>query len=144
MPATVDAPAESIVSKLGSLTAADLLALKQLLGVETPTVVVEDKRRETFNPDANLPPDRPLETPITFWNAKYPQERITVPGRATPSRFWGGTFQAKTERELNACRGMGIHVHEGDDLVNSMECPTCHIKTSNTKFFMEHVGLHAK
>jgi hypothetical protein len=134
-------PAESIVSKLGDLSAADLVALKQLLGVETP-VAVEPKRG--FNPEADLPPDEKLAQPVTFWNAKYPNEKLAIPGRAKGTQFWGGTFQAKTSRELAAARSMGRHVHEGDDLVNAMECPTCHITTSNTTFFMEHVATHAK
>lgn len=146
MPATAEAPVQAetpstISSFLSGMTAADLLALKQLLGTETPAAA-EPKRG--FDPAAHLPPDVKLATPITFWNAKYPNEKLAIPGRAKGTQFWGGTFQAKTQREADAARAMGRHVHEGDDLTNAMECPTCHIKTTNSAFFMEHVGLHAK
>jgi hypothetical protein len=114
---------EDLVSKLGDLSAADLVALKELLGVTAqPAAPVQPGKR--WDPEANLPPDEPLAEPVRFWNARYPEYRLRIPGRSRAVQFWGGSFLAKTVRELTAARNAAF-TREGDDLEKPRKCPHC-------------------
>lgn len=127
---------EDLVSKLGDLSAADLVALRELLGVAPVAAPAAPGKR--WDPEASLPPDAPLATPVRFWCAKSPELKLRVPGRAKAVQFWAGTFEAKTARELAAARG-ALFVHEGDDLERPRVCPHCQWPCWNSAAADDHL-----
>lgn len=127
---------EDVVSKLGDLSAADLLALRELLGVTQPQPQADRKPR--WDPEANLPPDQPLATSIRFWNAKYPEMNLRIPGRTKSEKFWGGSFLAKTARELVAARN-ALFTREGDDVEKPRVCPHCQWPCWNNAAADDHI-----
>lgn len=130
---------EDVVSKLGELSAADLVALRDLLGV-APAAEPQPQtdRKARWDPEANLPPDQPLATSVRFWNAKYPETNLRIPGRSRAAKFWGGSFQAKTTRELVAARN-ALFAHEGDDLEKPRVCPHCQWPCWNNAAADDHI-----
>ena len=104
-------PESTVVAKPPS-TAPDLKSMREELARMTREIDRLEGRGE------EPAEDKPLKTPVPFYNPRYKWERFNVPG-VGKRKFLNGKFVAKTERELERMREKakaGSYIFEGDDL----------------------------
>lgn len=122
-PVTAPAPPRDPADILKSLSVADLAALKQALGLDSGPAPVDPTT------------DERLAEPVRFWNPRYQNERVMIPGRTRPLQFTGGALLVKTKHEYLAVKGMGSYILEGDDREEPYINPKTGKRSWNFKFY---------
>ena len=100
---------------------------------------VAAKRRKA---DERKKPGTKLKEPVTFWNAKYPFEKIYDDTLDAPVRFGLGTFVATTEEQAAVCRRYN-HIYEGFTMNPPRKCDVCTKEFHNLDYFLDHRKGHA-
>lgn len=121
----------AVIDELAGLTSDELAYLRQ---------AAADKRKQA----ERKKPGKPLKAPITFWNERYPGEKIHDPSLDRPIKFALGQFLATTEEQVAVLRRVGSHIYEGVDLDKPMTCEACRKDFWNRQLYIEHMNRHAR